>query len=198
MSGILRVLFLKFLISISVMLFTSAFWDWGLTWGAVFFAPFVEFLDFMLSAMMDKAPLSIGSGVFGGKQLLGALSVYKATEKKQLKSYILEAIESFPDSQGIADQLDRYKNKYITSLFESSQSTGGVAGNIVASLAYYGSPMQYLNRAAQVQAVTAEDVALVYSRFLAQSKERAENQQPNPIHWVVVSGEEALRDFSFD
>ena len=61
-SGILRVLFLKFLISISVMLFTSALWDWGLTWGAFFFAPFVEFLDFMLSAMMDKAPLSIGSG----------------------------------------------------------------------------------------------------------------------------------------
>lgn len=44
------------------MLFTSALWDWGLTWGAFFFAPFVEFLDFMLSAMMDKAPLSIGSG----------------------------------------------------------------------------------------------------------------------------------------
>lgn len=39
------------------MLFTSALWDWGLTFGAFFFAPFVEFLDFMLSAMMDKAPL---------------------------------------------------------------------------------------------------------------------------------------------
>jgi hypothetical protein len=45
------------------MLFTSALWDCGLTWGAVFFAPFYEFLDFMLFAMMDKAPLSIGSGV---------------------------------------------------------------------------------------------------------------------------------------
>ena len=78
--------------------------------------------DIMFKQVREEhgAVYSIGSGVFGGKQLLGALSVYKATEKKQLKSYILEAIESFPDSQGIADQLDRYKNKYITSLFESS------------------------------------------------------------------------------
>jgi hypothetical protein len=79
-SGILRVLFLKFLISISVMLFTSALWDWGLTWGAVFFAPFVEFLDFMLSAMMDKAPLSIGSGVGPSNRPLLDLNLPPAPE----------------------------------------------------------------------------------------------------------------------
>ena len=62
------------------MLFTSAFWDWGLTWGAVFFAPFVEFLDFMLSAMMDKAPLSIGSGVGPSNRPLLDLNLPPAPE----------------------------------------------------------------------------------------------------------------------
>ncbi len=62
------------------MLFTSALWDWGLTWGAVFFAPFVEFLDFMLSAMMDKAPLSIGSGVGPSNRPLLDLNLPPAPE----------------------------------------------------------------------------------------------------------------------
>ncbi|MCR5724957.1 MAG: insulinase family protein [Treponema sp.] len=156
--------------------------------------------DIMFRQVREQhsAVYTIGSGVLGGKQLLGAISVYKATEKQHLKEYIYEAIDSFPDEKEIAESLDYYKNKYITALFTSSQNTGGVAGNVVASLVYNNSPTQYLNRSAQVQAVTAQDIVRVYSRYLAQKPERAENKTANPIRWIVVSGEKSVRQFKFD
>jgi predicted Zn-dependent peptidase len=166
----------------------------------VAFAIALMYLDDIMFAQVREqhgAVYSIGSGVFGGRQLLGALSIYKATEKEQLKHYVYDAIESFPTEDEIAKTLDQYKNKYITTLFSNSQTITGVAGNVVASLAYYNSPTQYLNRATQVQAVTAEDVARVYRRYIARSAERAENGNVNPICWVIISGEETLHQFAF-
>lgn len=159
------------------------------------------YLDDLLFAQVREqhgAVYSIGSGVLGGRQLLDALSLYKATERQMLQRYVYEAVESFPDEASIAQTLDRYKNKYITTLFSSSQTVGGIAGNIVRSLIYYGSPTQYLRRAEQVQAVTATDVADVYAKYLALSADRAAGGVVNPIRWVVVSGADVVHEFVFE
>lgn len=167
----------------------------------VAFAIALMYLDDILFKQVREqhgAVYSIGSGVFGGKQLLGAISVYKATEKKQLQHYIYEAIEDFPSEEEIEKTLDEYKNKYITTLFSSSQNITGVAGNVVASLAYYQNATQYLNRAEQVQNITAQDVSRIYRRYLTRNPEKAENGQVSPICWIIVSGEESVYTFTFE
>ena len=166
----------------------------------VAFAIAAMYLDDIFFAQVREqhgAVYSIGNGVIGGRTMLGVISLYKATEKQELQRYVYEAIDSFPDEEAIAATLDRYKNKYITTLFSASQTVSGVAGNIVSSLAYYGSPSQYLHRSAQVHAVTAKDVADAYSTYLARTPERAKGGVVQPMRWVVVSGEDALRSFTF-
>ena len=167
----------------------------------VAFAIALMYIDDLLFAQVREqhgAVYSAGTGVLGASRLLGAISLYKATEKQDLQRYVYEAIDSFPDEAEIAETLDRYKNKYITTLFSSSQTVAGVAGNVVSSLSYYGSPTQYLQRSEQVQAVTASDVAAAYRTYLARSAARAEGGTVNPMRWVVVSGADAVHDFAFE
>lgn len=159
---------------------------------------YLQDLFFRIVREQHSAVYSIGTGVIGGKQLLGAISVFKATEKEQLQAYINEAIAQFPDEEAVKATLDRYKNKYITTLFSASQTVSGVAGNVVRSLVYYGAPTDYLNRSAQVQAVTAKDVQDAYRKYFARTADRALDGNINPIQWVVVSGKEAVHSFTFE
>jgi zinc protease len=164
------------------------------------FAIATMYLDDILFARVREqhgAVYSIGTGVLSGRTSLGIISVYKATEQAHLKEYIEDAVNAFPDEKGIEEKLDQYKNKYITTLFETSQNAAGVAGNIIASLEYYGAFDAYLHRSAQVQAVTAAQVAAAYRRYLAQKPEAAENGRVNPVRWVVVSGPETVAQFNF-
>lgn len=61
---VIRSFLRRILISVAVLLITPVLLDWGLTWGAAFFAPFLDLLDFILSAM-DRFPLSVGGGGSG-------------------------------------------------------------------------------------------------------------------------------------
>jgi zinc protease len=164
------------------------------------FAIATMYLDDILFAKVREehgAVYTIGTGIIPGRISLGIISVYKATEKENLSSYINEAVGSFPDEKGIEEKLEQYKNKYITTLFETSQNAAGVASNITSSIEYYADPQSYLNRASQVRAVTSAQVLAAYKKYLARSADKAEGGIVNPIRWVVVSGADTVKAFKF-
>ena len=148
--------------------------------------------DLFFSIVREKhgAVYSIGSGVVGGKKLLGAISIYKATEKAQLKEFTYEAIDAF-DEKSVADKLDQYKNKYISSIFSSSQSSSGVASSVIASLEYHGSESAYLKRAELVQKVSAKQVIAAYKKYFQPITKE------NAAQWIVVDGAENLSKYDF-
>lgn len=132
------------------------------------------------------AVYSAGNGIMGGRKMFGVISVYRASKPDDLQRRIYDAIDSFPDEAGVAERLDQYKNKYITTVFASAQDTAGVAGNMVSSLQLYGDPTAYLRRTEQIQAVTAAQVLAAYQTYFARTPDRATGGIPNPIRWVVL------------
>ncbi|MBQ0052288.1 MAG: insulinase family protein [Treponema sp.] len=132
----------------------------------------------------------MGTGVVGGKHLLGAISAYKANNSKNLKQVIFDAINSLDEST-IEKKLEQYKNKYITILFNSSQNAAGIAGNMISSLEYFGSETAYLRRSEKVQAVNAGQVYAAYEKYLKKVA------QDGGASWAVVSNEESLKTFGF-
>lgn len=135
----------------------------------------------------NSACYSIGTGILGGKDILGMISVFKSSKNSEIKKLVYEAIDNFPKEKQIEAKLESYKAKYITSLFSSSQNTAGVATNIVISTEYSGEPSKYLTRSAEVQKVTASQVLKAYQKYIA----------PKKITWIVVSQKETLKDFEF-
>lgn len=135
----------------------------------------------------NSAVYSIGTGILGGKDIIGVLSIFKSTKNKEVKKLVAEAIEKFPTEKEIEAKLENYKAKYITSLFSSSQNVSGVATNIIVSMEYSGDPSKYLTRSAEVQKVTPKQIRAAYKKYI----------EPQKFTWVVVSGEEALKEFEF-
>ena len=113
--------------------------------------------------------------------MLGAVSAYKISDLQNIHSLIEKAMLDFPDEKNLAGKLEQYKNKYITTLFESSQSGTGVAANIITSLEYSGKPDTYLKRSAQVQNVTAKQVYEAYKKYLAP------DTKTKKIRWITVA-----------
>lgn len=132
------------------------------------------------------AVYSIGTGVLGGKEMLGAISAYKISDNENIRSLIYKAIGSFPDEKAVEEKLDQYKNKYITTLFDSTQSGSGVAASIITSIEYSGKPDTYLKRSAEVQEVDAKSVVAAYRKYLAQDEKTALSS-PNKIRWITVT-----------
>ncbi len=154
------------------------------------FAIALMYLDntlFNLVREQNGACYSVGTGVLGGKDMLGALSVYKSTKNRELKQLLFKAIDEFPSEKEVAEKLENYKSKYITELFSSSQDTAGVANNIVVSLEYADEPYRYLSRPGEILKVNPAQVMSAYRKYIA----------PKKISWVVVSGEEELKEFDF-
>ena len=100
---------------------------------------------------------------------------------------LFKAIDDFPSEKEVAEKLENYKSKYITELFSSSQDTAGVANNIVISLEYADEPYRYLSRPGEILKVNPAQVMSAYRKYIA----------PKKISWVVVSGEEELKEFDF-
>lgn len=148
--------------------------------------------DIFFDQVREKAGAvySIGTGVIGGQQMLGAISVYKGNNSKNLKELINSAVLSF-DSGKTTRKLEQYKNKYITSLFSSSQNASGIAGNIVSSLENYGSESAYLKRSEKVQKVTAKQVNAAYEKYIKKAA------LDGGSSWIVVSGADSVRTFGF-
>ncbi|WP_191014100.1 M16 family metallopeptidase [Treponema zioleckii] len=151
--------------------------------------------DILFAEVREKhsALYSVGCGIIGGRKLLGAISLYKVTEKENIKKIVYDALNSFPKTEAeIEEKLDNYKNKYITSLFSSSQNSSGIASNISSSLIYRDSATQYLHRSAEVQAVTAKQILAVYKKYFSQ-----EGENPNHIRWIILSGKDSVNQFKF-
>ena len=150
------------------------------------YVPFAISLMYLDDIFFDQvrekagAVYSIGTGVLGGKQMLGAISAYKISDTENIHSLIYKAIESFPDEKQVEEKLEQYKNKYITTLFDSSQSGTGVAANIITSLEYSGKPDTYLKRSFQVQNVSARQVYSAYKKYIAP-------ESKNKIRWITVT-----------
>ena len=148
------------------------------------YVPFAISLMYLDDIFFDEvrekagAVYSIGTGVLGGKEMLGAISAYKISNLENIHELIYRAIDDFPDENQIELKLEQYKNKYITTLFDSSQNATGLAANIITSVEYSGNPETYLKRSAQVQAVTAKDVRNAYEKYFAKE---------NKILWITVS-----------
>lgn len=154
---------------------------------------FIDDSLFKIVREKNSAVYSVGTGIIGAKKLAGAISIFKASKTEGIKGWVTDAIADFPKSEkDVKEKLDSYKNKYITTIFENSQSVGGIAGNIVSSLIYRDSPSEYLNRTAQVQAVSAKDVMDAYDKYFAPLVE-----EPSKIKWIVLSGKETVGKFDF-
>lgn len=133
---------------------------------------------------------SIGTGIVGGKKILGVISVYRATEKAELKKQICAAIQSFSE-EDIKKNLDQYKNRYISSLFGNARTASGIAASIISSLEYFGSETAYLTRPELVQNVRAEDVCAAYRTYILPVADK------NVARWIVVGGAETLGEYDF-
>lgn len=157
------------------------------------FAIATMYLDeLFFSQVREKAGAvySINTGVVGGKEMIGVISAYKATEKKQLKKLIFDTISSF-DANHLDKYLAQYKNKYITSIYSSSQTASGVANSIVSSINYLGSPSAYIERADLIQNVATRDVIAAFKKYIEPIAKQ------NAACWIVVDGEENLEEYDF-
>lgn len=142
----------------------------------------------------NSALYSVGTGVVGARKLVGAVSLYKVSKSEGVKDMVLEAISDFPSSEKeVKARLDAYKNKYITSIFESSQNASGIAGQVIGSLVYRDSATEYLYRTSQVHDVSAADVLAAYEKYFAPLVKKS----PSQIKWIVLTGKGNTEKFEF-
>ena len=148
--------------------------------------------DLLFSQVREKAGAcySIYTGVLGGKELVGAITVYKANEKQNLKQLIYDAILSF-DEETLEKKLNQYKNQYISSIFSSSQTAAGVAASVISSAEYFGSESAYLKRVERIEKLNAKQVIAAYKKYV----EPIATQ--NAAQWVVVDSEKNLSLYDF-
>ncbi|KAL2505785.1 Uncharacterized protein Adt_21406 [Abeliophyllum distichum] len=72
----------------AVLFISRVLWDWGLTWCVAFLAPFLDWLDFLLSAM-ERLPLPFGEGGSGAS----------SSKKPTIPDLNLPATEEDPHDQ---------------------------------------------------------------------------------------------------
>ena len=148
--------------------------------------------DLLFSQVREKAGAvySINTGVIGGRELLGAISVYKASKKENLKQLIFDAISSF-DADTLEKKLNQYKNKYIATVFSSSQTAAGLASSVISSWEFLGSESAYLKRPEIIESVTKEEVVAAYEKYVVPIVKE------NAAQWIIVDGEENLEKYDF-
>lgn len=141
--------------------------------------------DVLFSEVREKAGAvySIGTGVLASKDMVAAVSAYKISDSERIFSLIEDALTHFPGKKEIKKNLDTYKNKYITTLFENSQSAAGVAANIITSLEYSSEPDSYLKRVGEVQNVTAEQIYRCYEKYIPH---KTGGKMNGAITWILV------------
>ena len=148
--------------------------------------------DLLFSQVREKAGAcySIYTGVLGGKELLGALTVYKATEKQNLRQLIYDTILSF-DEATLEKKLNQYKNRYISTIFSSSQTASGVTSALISSIEYFGSETAYLKRVELIENLTAKQVIAAYKKYIEPIAKQ------DAARWVVVDSEKNLPLYDF-
>ena len=148
--------------------------------------------DLFFSQIREKAGAlySINTGILGGKELLAVISAYKVTGKSQLKQLVYDAILSFDESV-FEKKLEQYKNRYISTIFSSSQTAAGLAASVISSMEYFDSESAYLQRADLIHAVNMQQISAAYKKYFEPVAKE------NAIQWIVVDGEDNLSKYDF-
>lgn len=148
--------------------------------------------DLLFSQVREKAgaAYSLGTGVLGGKEFAGVLEVFKASEKKNLRKLIYDAILSY-DEKEIDKKIDQFKNQYISSIFNSSQTAAGVTASVISSMEYWDNERAFLYRAEKVQSVTSKQVITAYKKYLLPVAKE------NAAQWIIVDGKNNLEKYDF-
>lgn len=159
------------------------------------------FSDLLFAIVRDKYGATYTPGAyiraFGANY--GSVTIYKTSATAAIKSYIDEAIALFaggkcvsvdPTRAGdeakfmaIPDALAAYKAMYANSHFESVRTSASVAGLIIQSAVTRGDPMAWVDDAARIGAVRADEVAQAFKDAILSGR----------ISWVAV-GDGALLD----
>jgi len=141
----------------------------------------------------------------------GSLAVYKTDRPALVKAYLDEAVGLLASGKALASQasasadgkggigaadgpqkaeyvalaqvLEFYKAKAINGFYEGQQTNGALAGQMATALLYRGDVKAYLDYAARVRAVTADDVVRVIRRYV----------QAGPKAWVVLAAPDLLQ-----
>ena len=148
--------------------------------------------DLFFSNVREKAGAvySINTGVIGGRELLGVISLYKATEKRNLRKTILDTIAEF-NATNLDREINQYKNKYITSIYSPSQTASGMAASVVSGIEYYDNPGEYLLRIEKVRAATSKQVIDAFKYYIEPIVKQ------NSIRWVIVDSAGNMNDYDF-
>lgn len=149
--------------------------------------------DLFFSEVREKAGAvySMNTGVIGGRELLGVISLYKASEKKNLKKTIMEAFKNF-NATDLDREIDQYKNKYISSLYSPAQTASGVAASVVSGVEYFEDPASYLKRIDTVKETTIKQVIDAYKIYIEPIVKQ------DAFRWVIVDSEGNLSDYDFE
>ena len=148
--------------------------------------------DLYFSQVREKAGAvySINTGIMGGKELLAVISAYRVSGKEHLKQLISDAILSF-DANVFYKKLDQYKNRYISTIFNSSQTAAGLASSVISSLEYFDSESAYLQRADAVRAVDMQQIVAAYKKYFEPVAKE------NAAQWIIVDGKNNLAKYDF-
>lgn len=138
----------------------------------------IDDLLFENTKIKHKAVQSVGTGILSGKELVGIISVIKTTDSEDFTKLIDEAIQDFPDEKILNKELNQYKKKYITSIYEKNKDISAIAENIITSVEYSGNPEKYLARPDEIEAITVKDVLNAYNTYF--------DNKTNPRKWIVA------------
>lgn len=153
---------------------------------------------------------SAWSQTYGFFAPYGSLVVYKSDQPTKVKAYLDEAIGLLASGKALASQasasaagkgglgeapepshaqyvdlaqvIDFYRAKAINGFYENQQTNAAIAGQMASSVVYQGDVKAYLDYAARVKAVRAEDVVRVIRQYV----------QTAPKAWVVLASPELL------
>jgi len=156
------------------------------------------------------AAYSVWSRTYGFLAPYGSLVVYKSDQPGKVKAYLEEAVDLLASGKALAGQasasaagkgglgaapetrqssyvdLDQvlgfYKAKAINSFYEGQQTNAAIAGQMASALVYRGDARAYLDYAARINAVKAEDVVRVIRTYV----------QNGPKAWVVLAAPDLL------
>ena len=103
---------------------------------------------------------------------------------------VYDAILSFDESV-FEKKLEQYKNRYISTIFSSSQTAAGLAASVISSMEYFDSESAYLQRADLIHAVNMQQISAAYKKYFEPVAKE------NAIQWIVVDGEDNLSKYDF-
>lgn len=113
----------------------------------------------------EGAVYSTGTGIVGGKKLIGVLEFYRANSGKDIKAATQKALSQFPTGQVLDTLVEAQKNIYINTLFSQATSSSGQIVQLITAIEYLGNFKAYETRVNVIRSVKAQDVEAAFSKY---------------------------------